>query len=186
MTDVLGHTGADLFVPMLVEMMVSGRFVRGQTVRRLAEEHGVPVSTMRNYSQLASRLAWNDSEDDIAEMKATSIGRLQTISLKAERDAAAAPPIAKAGLYGAATGAIKTAAEIGGVLKKDAPVVNVLVDAKGQMRPDVTEFLQGAIARLGRALSAETPDVRRRVLERYLADDDSPTTITVHAEGAKT
>ncbi len=97
----------DARVAFIEDKMVRGEFKRGETVRELSKEWGIDLKTVQRYASLASRLAWDDSDDSREELKAQSITKLLAIADEAHTD----------GKFKDATGAIKVANEVAGVLR---------------------------------------------------------------------
>lgn len=74
----------DGFIAEIVQKMMSGQWLRGRSCDEMAAMHGVPVSTVRNWSSQASRIAWANSADSRREVQAIAIHRLEILAAKAE------------------------------------------------------------------------------------------------------
>lgn len=124
------------FIEQIADLMVRGAWISGRSRKKLAQEWGVPVSTVANYAAEASKLVHNASSDDLRdELKATSLERLQTLSLKAEQ----------AGRHGDAVRALRVVGEMTGLIstKPNAPLVVVNMGGKPE-RIDASEVARFA------------------------------------------
>lgn len=100
----------DGIVKRIATDMAKGRWIRGVSGELLAGELGVTVSMVRQWATQASRLVWSESDGDLAELKASTISRLDTIAAKAEA----------AGRFSAAVAALDAQADIAGIKPRNA------------------------------------------------------------------
>ena len=153
----------DAIVSWVALEMVEGRWKRGRSLRELAEAKGVPVSTAKYWTRLASERAWSGDDDEVQEAKAAHLGQLEAIADEARG----------AGEFGEATRAIRTQHEILGTIRAGASV-NVHLDARGQLRPEVQAAVEERVAKLTDAFSraaarlGHTPDEWRAALAAEL------------------
>jgi hypothetical protein len=79
-------TQVDEHVNAMLALMLSGAWITGRSVKVYAEQHGIPLSTAKNYSQIASRMAYQGNEEEKQELRATTIAKAQTIEMLARRE----------------------------------------------------------------------------------------------------
>lgn len=171
---------ADALVRRIADMMARGAWVRGMSSRQLARELDEPLPTIRSYAAQASRLVWDDSLEDIAELKASSIDRLGALSVKAEQ----------AGNLRVANELIRTQNEVAGVLRPGQQV-NIHLDARGNLRPEVArdarayaDLVRGAYQRAARRLGCAEALEEAYLEEMASGASDAPTLVLGAAGGA--
>lgn len=112
----------DARVAYVEDMMLRGEFKRGETPRALAKEWGIELKTVQRYCSLASRLCWDDSDEQREELRSQSITKLLTMADEAHA----------AKKWKDATGAIKVANEVAGTIRPGpAVMVNTQVNVAG-------------------------------------------------------
>jgi hypothetical protein len=127
----------DARVAVIEDMMLRGEFKRGETARDLSKD----------YCSLASRLCWDDSDDAREELRAQSITKLLRIADEAHVD----------GKFKDATGAIKAANEVAGVLRPGPAVAIQNNTSVSVGRREPPQWL--------REIMASTDEVHARAVE---------------------
>ncbi len=67
----------------VAEIMARGKWSRAMCAA-LAKKYDVAPRTVRDYARIASRVVWSGSDDDINEIQAGTIAKLEMLALKAE------------------------------------------------------------------------------------------------------
>jgi hypothetical protein len=137
----------DARVAVIEDMMLRGEFKRGETARDLSKEWGIDLKTVQRYCSLASRLCWDDSDDAREELRAQSITKLLRIADEAHVD----------GKFKDATGAIKAANEVAGVLRPGPAVAIQNNTSVSVGRREPPQWL--------REIMASTDEVHARAVE---------------------
>lgn len=107
----------------IADRMASGDFQRGKTWKEYAEREGVSPTMARSWCASASRIAWAETDETRAELRADALARLERLAEKAEQG----------GRWRDAVAAISEAADIAG-LKRGAGIavqVNVGTQQEG-------------------------------------------------------
>lgn len=153
-----------LIVQEIADLMAVGRWKRGRSYKAFAEREGVSLSQARAWAARASSIAWAETDEDRAEMRASALGRLERLANKAERD----------GRWRDAVAAVAEAADIAG-LKARGPAVSVHVgaSAEGEWKASIAHLstpdqsVLTGIKLLLEGWDEATDDVKKAVKKRW-------------------
>jgi hypothetical protein len=76
----------DEHIDSILTMMLSGAWITGRSIRSYAQQHELPISTARNYSQIASRIAYSGNDEDKQELKASTLAKAQLVEVLARKE----------------------------------------------------------------------------------------------------
>lgn len=110
---------AERRLEIVVDMMSRGQWLGRVSAKKLAAEWGVVVRTVQDYSRMASKIVWADSDEERAEIKADTVAKLGILAAKAEGR----------GQFHTAVKALDSRAVVAGVVKRGGDMnvqVNVL------------------------------------------------------------
>lgn len=150
-------------VQRLADDMAAGRWVSGISHKRMAQEYGVARNTVAKWAaEAARRVITGENDEELQQMRAETIGRLDAISLKAEASRQ----------YTAAVKAIDSKAIIAG-LNRTGPALVINLESPAtatdrRLRGQLDALLGNTMDALARALGECVPDraTRGRVLAR--------------------
>lgn len=118
--------------------MAAGKWDGRASAQRLANEWGVAVRTVQDYSRIASRLVWAASDDDRAELVADTIAKLTSLARKAD----------EAGDWGIARACLDTRADVAGLKAPTRSLIDARVTAV--TAPDTSGWTDEEIGRWSR------------------------------------
>lgn len=157
------------FIEQIADLMVRGAWISGRSRKKLAQEWGVPVSTVANYAAEASRLVHAAGGDELREeIKTVSLERLQTLSIKAEQ----------AQRYGDAVRAVRVANEIAGTIQ---PSSTTEVKVFGWSVGVAPNQMREAVVILLDEIQAASPEVAAKVLGRLQERGLIPSTVDIES-----